>query len=85
MTTLTLVKAFIEILVAVAICYGFCNEEKLAYAERKAFKFIRCFIKACIITLKQKHNKKKKSNVTVLSVGKKACKLNKEDSTKRIA
>ena len=60
MTTLTLFKALIEICVILLVCVGIYNEKSFIRFERKAAKFIKCFFKACVLTLKEKHCKRKK-------------------------
>lgn len=58
MTTLTLFKALIEICVILLVCVGIYNEKSFIRFERKAAKFIKCFFKACVLTLKEKQGKR---------------------------
>lgn len=57
MTTLTLFKALIEMLVVILVCYGIYREKSLIRFERRAFKFIKCFFKALYITVGEKFAK----------------------------
>lgn len=61
MTTITLFKALIEILAVILVCYGIYHEKKLIRFERKAFKFVKCFFKACVLTIEEKRAKNKSS------------------------
>ncbi len=59
MTTITLFKSLIEILAVILVCYGIYREKSLIRFERKAFKFIKCFFKACYLSVKEISEKKK--------------------------
>jgi len=59
MTTLTLFKALIEICVILLVCVGIYNEKSFIRFERKAAKFIKCFFKACVLTLKEKQARRR--------------------------
>ncbi len=83
MSTLTIFKAVIELLILAAICIGFYHEDKVAEFERKVFKFIKCFVKACIITAEQKFSKKSsRADICVMSP---KTKMHNKDNRKRIA
>ncbi len=58
MTTLAIFKFTIGLLVLSVICVGFYHEKKIAAFEKRLFKIIKCFIKACIITIEQKYSDK---------------------------
>ncbi len=70
MTTLTLFKALIEMLVVILVCYGIYREKSLVRFERRAFKFLKCFFKALYITADEKFGKasaKRTASITHLS------------------
>lgn len=70
MSTLTLFKALIEICVILLLCVGIYNEKSFIRFERKALKFIKCFFKACVITIKEKQanslSDKKNAEITLI-------------------
>lgn len=51
MTTLTLFKAVMQILAVAFVCYCIYHEKSFIRFERKAFKVVKCFFKACVITV----------------------------------
>lgn len=71
MSTLTLFKALIEICVILLVCVGIYNEKSFIRFERKALKFIKCFFKACVITIKEKQanssSDKKNAEITLIA------------------
>lgn len=74
MSTLTLFKALIEICVILLVCVGIYNEKSFIRFERKALKFIKCFFKACVITIKEKqaNGSSEKKNAEITLIGSKS-------------